>query len=109
MPGSRHSYVTLVTSEFLAIIEEYLEFRRRQGKRVVTESPQKAEANRPHYASNLKIIFVKRKRLRSIKFFYLKMFYKCHFRINIALPMVTCINRVTSSIDDYTSRCQYKE
>jgi hypothetical protein len=42
MPGSRHSYVTLVTSEFLAIIEEYLEFRRRQGKRVVAESPQKA-------------------------------------------------------------------
>jgi lipid A disaccharide synthetase len=37
--GSRHSYVTLVTSEFLATIEEYLEFRRRQGERIVTESP----------------------------------------------------------------------
>ena len=48
MPGSRHSYVTLVTSEFLAIIEKYQEFRRRQGKRVVAESPQKAEANRSH-------------------------------------------------------------
>jgi hypothetical protein len=48
MPGSRHSYVTLVTSELLAIIKEYLEFRRGQGKRVVAESPQKAEANRPH-------------------------------------------------------------
>jgi hypothetical protein len=36
-PGSRHSYVTQVASEFLAIIEEYLEFRRRQGERVVAE------------------------------------------------------------------------
>jgi hypothetical protein len=35
-PGSRHSYVTQVASELLAI-EEYLEFRRRQGDRVVAE------------------------------------------------------------------------
>lgn len=38
-PGTKHSYVTLVTSEFLTTIEEYLEFRRRQGERVVAESP----------------------------------------------------------------------
>lgn len=38
-PGTMHSYVTLVTSEFLATIEEYLEFRRRQGERVLAESP----------------------------------------------------------------------
>lgn len=37
-PGTKHSYVTLVTSEFLTTIEEYLEFRRRQGERVVAES-----------------------------------------------------------------------
>jgi integrase len=36
--GSKHSYVTLVTSEFLATVEEYLEFRKRQGERVVKES-----------------------------------------------------------------------
>jgi integrase len=36
--GSKHSYVTLVTSEFLATIEDYLEFRKRQGERVVKES-----------------------------------------------------------------------
>lgn len=37
--GTKHSYVTLVTSEFLTIIDEYLEFRRRQGERLVAESP----------------------------------------------------------------------
>jgi integrase len=36
---SKHAYVTLVTSEWIATIEEYLEFRRRQGERVVTGSP----------------------------------------------------------------------
>jgi hypothetical protein len=57
MPGSRHSYVTLVTSEFLAISDKYQEFRRRQGKRVVAESPQKAEANRSHPISKGVIMF----------------------------------------------------
>jgi hypothetical protein len=64
MPGSRHSYVTLVTSEFLAIIEEYLEFRRRQGKRVVAESPQKAEANRPHPILKVSLCFQTKNYLR---------------------------------------------
>jgi hypothetical protein len=36
--GSKHSYATLVTSEFLATIEDYLEFRKRQGERVLKES-----------------------------------------------------------------------
>jgi hypothetical protein len=38
-PGTKHSYVTLVTSEFLATADEYLEFRRRQGEHLVGESP----------------------------------------------------------------------
>lgn len=38
-PGTKHSYVTLVSSEFLATIEEYLNFRRRRGEHIVTESP----------------------------------------------------------------------
>jgi hypothetical protein len=36
--GSKHSYDTLVTSEFLVSVEVYLEFRKRQGERVVIES-----------------------------------------------------------------------
>jgi integrase len=38
-PGTKHSYVTLVTSEFLTTIEEYLNFRRRRGEHIVAESP----------------------------------------------------------------------
>ena len=38
-PGTKHSYVTLVTSEFLTTIDEYLEFTRRQGERILVESP----------------------------------------------------------------------
>jgi integrase len=37
--GTKHSYVTLVTPEFITTIEEYLEFRRRQGERILSESP----------------------------------------------------------------------
>lgn len=38
-PGSKYSYVTLVTPEFITNIEEYLEYRKRQGECVVSESP----------------------------------------------------------------------
>jgi len=38
-PGTKHSYVTLVTPEFITNIEEYLEYRRRQGERILVESP----------------------------------------------------------------------